>query len=180
MSFVRSVRLQPCIPCTTEWWKNGKWEITVVVRDGFASQYPVLFSYFGWHIASSVCGLVFFCVYVHLWAACKLAKDKAFHCGQMHTLLSHYCLLVRCDKGKKEIKNETKREGLSEPKDMSELIIWYPICWVTHTPVLLPLSPSPFLILSSVHLTLSALCLSFLELLALANFCKCIAEAILA
>ncbi len=46
-------------------------------------------------------------------------------------------------------------------------LIWYPICWVTHTPLLPLLSPSPSLILSSM---LSALSFSFLKHHALANF----------
>lgn len=33
-------------------------------------------------------------------SVCKVAEDKAFHWGRMHSILSHYCLSVRCDRGR--------------------------------------------------------------------------------
>lgn len=71
----------------------------MVVRDDIKSVSCPLFLVELTH-CQHVFGCVFLCVDIYLCTTCKVAKDKVFHCGQMHTILLHYCLLVRCDRGR--------------------------------------------------------------------------------
>lgn len=121
------------------------------------------------------------CVYVRVQSR-RWPRIK-FLCGQEHTTLSHYCLLVRCDRGNNGEQDKMRKPECTKRHVQANNLIWYPICWTTPTPLLSLLSPSLSLILSLEYLTLALSCCSLffprLNTLLLPTFCKCVAKAIL-
>lgn len=113
------------------------------------------------------------CVYVRVQSR-RWPRIK-FLCGQKHTTLSHYCLLVRCDRGNNGEQDKMRKPECTKSHVQANNLIWYPICWTTPTPLLSLLSPSLSLILSLEYLSLA---LSFppVEHFALANFLQVCCE----